>query len=78
MIGVTAALGGSCHSPVASLGEIRYGKVFLRVQILSEDGRDQLRDEAMFECDDHESPARLALALLEKAPDSIRSLFRAG
>jgi hydroxymethylbilane synthase len=74
----TAALGGSCHSPVAALGEIRDGKVFLRVQILSEDGRHQLREETTFECGDHESPARLALALLEKAPDSIRSLFKAG
>jgi hydroxymethylbilane synthase len=74
----TAALGGSCHSPVAALGEIRDGKVFLRVQILSEDGRNQLRDEVTFECGDHETPARLAFALLEKAPDSIRSLFKAG
>jgi len=74
----TAALGGSCHSPVAAFGEIRDGKIFLRVQVLSEDGRDQLRDEATFECGDHESPARLAHGLLENAPDSIRSLFKAG
>ena len=47
-----------------------------RVQILSEDGREQLRDEAIFECGDQESPKRLAAALLEKAPPSIRSLFR--
>jgi hydroxymethylbilane synthase len=73
----TAALGGSCHSPVAALGEIREGRIFMRVQVLSEDGRDQVRDEATFDCGDHESPARLARALLDNAPDSIRSLFKA-
>jgi hydroxymethylbilane synthase len=74
----TAALGGSCHSPVAAYGEIQDGKIHLRVQLLSEDGRDQVRDEALFECGDHDSPRRLAQTLLEKAPDSIRSLFKAG
>jgi hydroxymethylbilane synthase len=74
----TAALGGSCHSPVAAYGEIQDGRIHLRVQLLSEDGRDQVRDEALIECGDHETPARLAHALLEKAPDSIRSLFKAG
>ena len=74
----TAALGGSCHSPVAAYGEIQDGKIHLRVQLLSEDGRDQVRDEALFECGDHETPTRLAHALLDTAPDSIRSLFKAG
>ena len=73
-----AALGGSCHSPVAVYAEIEAGKVHLKAQILSEDGREQLRDEALFECGDHESPRALALAMLENAPDSIRSLFKAG
>ena len=62
----------------ATVTGIEAGKVFLRVQILSEDGRDQLREETTFECGDHETPARLAFALLEKAPESIRSLFKAG
>jgi hydroxymethylbilane synthase len=74
----TAALGGSCHSPVAAYAEIEDGKVRLRVQLLSEDGRDQLRDEALFECGDHETPRRFALAMLEKAPASVRSLFTPG
>ncbi len=60
-----AALGGSCHSPVAVYGAIEGGKILLKAQILSEDGRDQLRDEAVFECGDHESPRALALAMLE-------------
>ena len=74
----TAALGGSCHSPVAAYAEIEDGKVRLRVQLLSEDGRDQVRDDALFECGDLQTPKRLALAMLEKAPESIRSLFSAG
>lgn len=74
----TAALGGSCHSPVAAYAEIEDGKVRLRVQLLSEDGRDQLRDDALFECGDHETPKRLAHMMLAKSPESVRSLFSAG
>ncbi len=74
----TAALGGSCHSPVAAFAEIEGGKVRFRVQLLSEDGRNQIREEVRFECGDQEGPKRLAAAILEKAPQSIRSLFQAG
>ena len=74
----TAALGGSCHSPVAALAELVDGKIRFRAQLLSEDGRDQLKDEAVFECGDHEAPRQLALSMLEKSPDSIRSLFTPG
>lgn len=74
----TAALGGSCHSPVAAFAEIEKGKLRLRAQLLSEDGRDQVRDDAFFECGDHEGPKALARAMLDKAPESIRSLFKAG
>jgi hydroxymethylbilane synthase len=71
----TAALGGSCHSPVAAYAELIDGKCRLRAQILSEDGRHQVRDEATFDCGDHRTPAGLAQSMLAKAPDSIRSLF---
>jgi hydroxymethylbilane synthase len=71
----TAALGGSCHSPVAALAELVDGKIRFRAQLLSEDGRDHLKDEVAFECGDHEAPRQLALSMLEKSPDSIRSLF---
>ena len=74
----TAALGGSCHSPVAALAELVDGKIRFRAQLLSEDGRDQLKDEAVFECGDHEAPRQLALSMLKKCPDSIRSLFTLG
>jgi len=74
----TAALGGSCHSPVAAFAEIVDGKVRFRVQLLSEDGRDEIREDVVFECDDCDLPRQLARQMLDKAPDSIRSLFSAG
>lgn len=72
----TAALGGSCHSPVAAFAEIVDGKVRLRAQLLSEDGREQVREDVTFECGDPEAPAELARSMLEQAPESIWSLFQ--
>ena len=74
----TAALGGSCHSPVAALAEIVDGKVRFRAQLLSEDGTEEVREDVVFECGDREAPAALARAMLDRAPASIRALFGAG
>jgi hydroxymethylbilane synthase len=74
----TAALGGSCHSPVAAYAEVVGGKIRFRAQILSEDGRDEVREDVIFECADLDGPRQLAHAMLAKAPASIRSLFNAG
>lgn len=74
----TAALGGSCHSPVAAYAEVVDGKIRFRAQILSEDGRDEVREDVIFECADLDGPRQLAHAMLAKAPASIRSLFNAG
>ena len=71
------ALGGSCHSPVAALATVEKGQVLLRAEILSADGRDRIRDEARFPCGKEEPAAELARAMLERAPQSIRSLFAA-
>lgn len=71
----TAALGGTCHSPVAAYAEIVDGKVRMRAQLLSEDGRDEVREDVTFECGDREAPAELARSMLEQAPESIWSLF---
>ena len=73
-----AALGGNCHSPVAAFAEIVDGKIRFRAQVLSEDGRDQLREDVMFDCGDRETPRQLARRMLDRAPESIRSLFSAG
>lgn len=69
------ALGGSCTSPVAALATVDHGRIRMQAQLLSEDGRDQLRDEAEFECADSDTPRQLARRMLERAPDSIRTLF---
>jgi len=73
-----AALGGNCHSPVAAFAEIVDGKIRFRAQVLSEDGRDQLREDVMFDCGDCDTPRQLAKSMLDRAPESIRSLFSAG
>lgn len=73
-----AALGGTCHSPVAAYAEIVDGRIRFRAQIFSEDGRDQVREDVTFDCADRDTPARLARSMLDAAPDSIRSLFGVG
>jgi hydroxymethylbilane synthase len=71
----SAALGATCHSPVAAYAQIVDGKVHLRAQLLSEDGREQVSEDVTFACGDLEAPAELARVMLEKAPESIWSLF---
>ena len=58
-------------------GGCQCGKVRFRAQLLSEDGRDEVREDVVFECDDCDTPRHLARQMLDKAPDSIRSLFAA-
>jgi hydroxymethylbilane synthase len=71
----TRALGGSCHSPVAALAILDDGELGMRAQIFSEDGSEMIQDKARFECGDCDTPADLARRMLERAPESIRSLF---
>ncbi|MEO7786975.1 MAG: hydroxymethylbilane synthase [Sphingomicrobium sp.] len=72
----TRALGGSCHSPVAALAIFeRDGRIWLRAEILSEDGAERLSDEIRFAAGDHDSPAALARAMLARAPATIARLF---
>ena len=73
----TAALGGTCHSPLAALATISDGQLHMRVQLLAEDGCQAIDDETMFDRDDREAPVRLARDLLGRAPDAIRRLFAA-
>ena len=74
----TRALGGTCHSPVAALAIFDDGQLNFRAQIFSEDGREMVEDKAIFDCDDLMTPTALAHRMLERAPDSIRSLFQPG
>ena len=72
-----AALGADCHAPVAALAQLDGGRIFLRAEILSEDGRDWEAGEILFPPDDPDAPARLAKTLLDRAAPSVRRLFAA-
>jgi hydroxymethylbilane synthase len=72
----TRALGGTCHSPVAALAIFDDGQLNFRAQIFSEDGSEMVEDKAIFDCEDEKTPIEMARRMLEKAPESIRSLFQ--
>ena len=70
-----AALGGSCHSPVAVLTECRGTKLAMRAALFSEDGAARIERSATFSADDPEGPRRIAQDLLAHAPAAIAGLF---
>jgi hydroxymethylbilane synthase len=72
----TKALGGTCHSPVAALAIPDEGELNMRAQIFSEDGSEMIEEKAVFECENHHKPIEMAKAMLDRAPESIRSLFQ--
>jgi hydroxymethylbilane synthase len=71
----TRALGASCASPVAAFCVLEDGDLTMRAQLFSEDGAEMVEDRARFDCDDTDTPAALAGAMLSKAPESVRRLF---
>jgi len=73
----SAALGGTCHSPVGALAEAEGGALILRAQILNSDGSDCLSDDARVDRGDERRPAELARSMLARAGPGIRSLFEA-
>ncbi len=70
-----AALGGSCHSPVAALAAFDGEEIVLRAEILTGDGRESARGEARFAPADDSATAELAQRLLSEASPALRSLF---
>lgn len=76
--GFLAALGGTCHSPVAALAVLEGEGVTFRAQILAEDGSEV--QEGGFNAALHEAPelvAQLAAELLGRAGPALRALFTA-
>jgi hydroxymethylbilane synthase len=71
----TRALGATCSSPVAAFAVLEDGDLRMRAQIFSADGKDVVEDRTVFDCGDEKTPQGLAHDMLDKAPESIRSLF---
>ncbi|WP_303784100.1 hydroxymethylbilane synthase [Sandarakinorhabdus limnophila] len=71
-----AALGGTCHSPVAALARLEGEGVTFRGQILAEDGSEVQEggfNAALHEA--HERVAALAAELLGRSSPAVRGLF---
>ena len=77
--GFLAALGGTCHSPVAALATITGSRVAFRAEIMTEDGSEI--EAGGFEAALADAPglvAALAADMLADASPGLRSLFTAG
>lgn len=77
--GFLAALGGTCHSPVAALAHVAGGEAHFRAEIMTEDGS-EVRAGG-FSASAAEAPARvakLAATLLAAASPALRALFDPG
>jgi hydroxymethylbilane synthase len=70
-----AALGGTCHSPVAVVTGCEAGELRLRAALFSSDGAARADGEARFASDDAAGPQRLAAELLASADRVIRAQF---
>jgi hydroxymethylbilane synthase len=76
--GFLAALGGTCHSPVAALASVEGDDVTFRGEIMTEDGAEV--QAGGFSCHSAEAPARvaaLAAELLGRSSPALRGLFTA-
>jgi hydroxymethylbilane synthase len=73
-----AALGGTCHSPVAVLCELAGETLSMRATLFSPDGAERVEGSAAFAPGDHGPVEALAADLLDRAPEAITAHFRAG
>lgn len=70
-----AALGGTCHSPIAVLSEREGEQLHVRAAIFSPDGAERIELAERFAASDLAGPARLARRLLDAASDAVRAHF---
>jgi hydroxymethylbilane synthase len=70
-----AALGGSCHSPIAVLCDLVEGELAMRAALFTPDGAEQVTGEARFPAGDDDGPARLAADLLHRASPALAAHF---
>lgn len=70
-----AALGGDCSSPVAALAVLAEEGLWLRAELLTNDGRDHVIGEARFAEGDDVAIRALAASLLDEASPALKALF---
>jgi len=73
-----AALGGTCHSPVAVLCTASQGALALRAALFSPDGAERVEGAARLAPGDHGPVRALAAELLGRATPGIAAQFRGG
>ena len=71
-----ASVGGTCHSPVAALAIIEGETLYLRAEILSEDGSERHAGDVRFNISDTDAAGNLAARLLAAASPNLRALFQ--
>jgi hydroxymethylbilane synthase len=74
---VLAALGGTCHSPIAALALAEGDGIWLRAEIIAPDGRETVEGEARLARQDNDAAMALGRDLLERASPTLRALFAA-
>ena len=70
-----AALGGTCHSPVAALAEQSGDGLLLRAALLGEDGADCIEDRITLSSGDNAAIYSFAAALLGRASPEVARQF---
>lgn len=70
-----AALGATCHSPVAVLCDVEGQELAMRAALYSTNGAERVAGEARFSIGDIEAPAKLALDLLGRATSAVTAHF---
>ena len=69
------ALGADCHSPVAAHAVMKDERIHMTAQILTNDGSEQVRADALFADAGGPAPANLARDLLGGASGKLAALF---
>jgi hydroxymethylbilane synthase len=70
-----AALGGSCHSPIAVLCDLEGGELAMFAAIFTPDGAEKVSGESRFAASDTGGPARLAADLMVRSSLAIATHF---
>ncbi|GAA0274837.1 hydroxymethylbilane synthase [Alteraurantiacibacter aestuarii] len=71
------ALGGTCHSSIAVLCNLKGQELHMRAALFSPDGAERVEAEARFAAGDAQAPALLAQELLSRASAAITDCFAA-